>query len=242
MPTAIELCRNFGLLGFAVVTLATPALAQQMPEDDVTPETTEDDDRAEGPSTADPDVKPEAPVPVVPNPAQDVRTYAGVGSGVAYAERGVGEFGGSMSLSASKGVFNVSADPMVGYFLFDNIELSGSLGVRHLAVEGQTSDQFALLVEPSVHLPINDGLFWYGGLGVGFALADTSGSDFDSGLAIAPRTGVQLLLGRSGLLNLGGRYSAVFSDVDTNVGPLAGEAVLAFVNTFELQAGYTVMF
>jgi hypothetical protein len=53
---------------------------------------------------------------------------------------------------------------------------------------------------------------------------------------------VQILLGRSGLLNLGARYSAVFSDVDTRVGPLEGQAVLAFANTFDIQAGYTVMF
>jgi hypothetical protein len=47
----------------------------------------------------------------------------------------------------------------------------------------------------------------------------------ESGFALAPRTGVQILLGRSGLLNLGGRYSAVFSDVESRVGPLEGQAV-----------------
>jgi hypothetical protein len=230
-------------LGF----FASPAFADDDPYDD---DDNKDDQTVtspsggtQGPSTADPTVKPDAPAPEIPNPAEDVRTYAGVGSNVAYAERGVGEFGGSMSLALSNGLFNVSADPSLGYFMFDNVELSGVVGVRHLAVEGETADQVSLMAEPSVHFPINDGLFWVGGVGVGAALADTSGSNFDAGLALAPRTGVQIMLGRSGLLNLGGRYSAVFSDVETPVGgPLDGEALLAFRNTFELQGGYTVMF
>ena len=230
-------------LGF----FASPAFADDDPYDD---DDNKDDDTVtspsggvNGPSTTDPTVKPDAPAPEIPNPAEDVRTYAGVGSDMAYSEKGVGEFGGSMSLALADGLFNASADPTLGYFLWDNLELSGVIGVRHLAVEGESADQLSLMAEPSVHLPINDGLFWVGGVGVGPAVMDTSATKLDSGLALAPRTGVQILLGRSGLLNLGGRYSAVFSDVETNTsGPFEGEALLGFRNTFELQGGYTVMF
>jgi hypothetical protein len=192
--------------------------------------------------TTDPDVKPEAPTVEVPNPAEDVRTYAGVGSKIAYGEVGVAEAGGSLAFSTSNGVMSFSADPTIGYFLFDNVELSGTLGIRHVSLEGENSNQVSLLAEPSLHLPINDGLFWFGGLGLGAAVVDTSQSTYDMGFALAPRTGVQILLGRSGLLNLGGRYSAVVSDVDAEVAPAGGETVLAFVNTFDVQAGYTVMF
>jgi hypothetical protein len=200
----------------------------------------------EGEDPRDEDVKPEAPTPEVPNPAEDAVTYAGVGSNTAYSERGVGEFGGSASFALSNDVLAISADPMVGYFLWDNLQLSGLVGLRHLSVDGQNSDRFSLMAEPSVHIPISndDGLFWVGGLGVGAALGNDVDDDpgVEVGFAMAPRTGVQILLGRSGLLNLGARYSMIFTDAEARVGALEGTTVLAFANTFDVQAGYTVMF
>jgi hypothetical protein len=193
-------------------------------------------------NTADPAVKPDAPSPEIPNPAEDVRTYAGVGSKIAYSEVGVAEAGGSLSFSTSQGTIAFSADPTIGYFLFDNVVLSGTVGIRHISLEGENSNVFSLVAEPSLHFPINDGLFWFGGIGLGAALTDTSQTDSNVGFAFAPRTGIQILLGRSGLLNLGARYSAVFSNVDATVTPAGGETVVAFVNTFDIQAGYTVMF
>jgi hypothetical protein len=192
--------------------------------------------------TTDPDVKPEAPTVELPNPAEDARTYAGVGSKIAYSEVGTAEAGGSLSFSTSSGATTFSADPTIGYFLFDNVELSGTVGLRHLNVEGERSNQISFLAEPSLHIPINDGLFWFAGTGLGAAVLDTSDTTADMGFAFAPRTGIQILMGRSGLLNLGGRYSMVFSDVDARVAPEQGEAVVAFVNTLDIQAGYTVMF
>lgn len=196
----------------------------------------------QGPSTADPVVKPDAPTPEVPNPAEDVRTYAGVGSDTAYAERGVAELGGSAGVSLAQNVVQISADPQIGYFLWDNVELSGLIGVRHASVDGSSSNQYSLLVEPSVHFPINDGLFVAGGVGAGAALLDTTATELDVGFALAPRVGVQFLLGRSGLLNVGARYAAVFSSAEV-VGTIEeGATVLAFQNTLDLQAGYTIMF
>jgi opacity protein-like surface antigen len=194
------------------------------------------------PSTTDPDVKPEAPDVDVPNLVDDVKTYAGVGSDTAYGEQGVVELGGSFGLSAAENSFGISADPFIGYFLIDNIELGATLGVRHSSVGGENANQFALLVEPSFHVPINDGMHYFIGLGIGGALVDTSVTDSDIGVAFAPRTGLQFLIGRSGLLNVGARYSIVLSDVDAQVGVNGGETVLAFDNTFDVQAGYTIMF
>lgn len=205
-----------------------------------------DPEPIEGEDPNDDDVIPEAPTPDVPNPVEDTIEYAGVGSQTAYSERGVGEFGGSASFTLSSDVLSLSADPQIGYFLWDNLQLSGILGVRHLSVEDENSNRFSLMVEPSAHIPIsaNDDIFWMGGLGVGAAFGNDVDRDpgLEAGFALAPRTGVQFLLGRSGLLNLGARYSAIFTDVDTNVGPVQGQAVLGFANTFDIQAGYTVMF
>ena len=202
----------------------------------------DDDHDDELADTFDPDVKPEAPRPELPD-ADGTEVYAGVGSGVAYSTQGTGEFGGAMSFATSPDVLSFSADPMVGYFVFDNIQLSGILGYRHVTVDDASSNRFSALVEPSLHLPITNGLFWAGGLGMGAAFTDGIVDDrFTGGVALAPRTGLQVLIGRSGLLNVGGRYSMVFSDVDTDLEPATGQATLVFANTFEIQAGYTVMF
>lgn len=151
------------------------------------------------------------------------------------------EAGGSLALSTSNGVMTFSADPTVGYFVVDNVELSGTFGLRHVTVEGENSNQFSLIGEPSIHLPINEQLYWFAGLGLGIALVDTSQSTYDLGLAFAPRGGVQILFGRSGLLNLGMRYAAVLSDVDRTSSAGHG-TVLAVVPAFDIQAGYTVIF
>jgi hypothetical protein len=211
-----------------------------------TPEPDPNPEPVEGEDPADEDIKPEAPTPELPNPSEDTVPYAGVGSSTAYSERGVGEFGGSASFALSNDVTAFSADPMVGYFLWDNLQLSGTLGIRHLTVEDEASNRVSLMAEPSVHIPItsDDGLFWVGGLGAGVAVGDDvdDDPDLESGFALAPRTGVQILLGRSGLLNLGARYSMVFTDAEARLRALEGQTVVAFANTFDLQAGYTVMF
>ncbi len=198
----------------------------------------------DGPSTFSEDVKPEPPG-LNPSGAGEVRTYAGVGGGIAYAERGVGEFGGSIGFSSSPGVRSLSADPSVGFFIFDNVQLSAIAGYQHVNLDGEdASNRLSLIFEPSLHTPFNDTLFFALGLGVGPALTDGQADDgsWVGGVAIAPRTGLQLLVGRSGILNLGVRYSAVISGVDADVQVAGGQAILSFVNTLDVQTGYTVMF
>ena len=238
------------LLVWAPVALAqdpTPDDDESNDEDDPNPEeSTPDQAPTPDTSTFDPDTKPEPPTPELPDPAEDTRNYAGVGSSVAYAERGVGEFGGSAAFALSNNLISLSADPMIGYYLWDNMELSGIVGVRHLTLEDDSSNRFSLTLEPSLHVPINEGVFWNVGLGNGIALGDDVDDDpqVEAGYLLAPRAGIQLMVGRSGLVNVGARYSAIFSSLDANLSPTVdqGMAVLAFANTFDIQAGYTVMF
>jgi hypothetical protein len=231
------------------LSVANIALAQ---DDDERDQEEEDARGGDLEDTFDPDNKPDAPTVDIPDPSDEVQSLAGVGSGVAYASRGTGEFGGSFSFALANDVTNLSADPSIGWFLWDNIELSGIIGIRHtsvsadaVAVDGRSqTNQFNFLIEPSAHIPFNDGLFWAVGLGGGLALADNVDDDsgLEAGFALAPRTGLQFLVGRSGLLNLGGRYTMVLSNVESDVDALDGAAVLAFANVFDIQAGYTVMF
>jgi hypothetical protein len=210
----------------------------------------EEEERDDGTSrdpydTYNPELKPEPPEVDLPDPRVETRTLAGVGSGVAYASRGVAEAGGALSFSVANDVLAFAADPMIGYFVLDNFQLSGILGYRHVGVEDDSSNQFSLMIEPSVHLPINNSLFWLGGIGAGAVLADNidNDPDVDAGAALAPRTGIQILVGRSGLVNFGARYSMILTGIDaTTAPPLEGAAVVAFANTFDVQAGYTIMF
>ena len=246
------------LISAAVLVWAPVALAQDpTDEDDIEqtdPSNDQTDPNPEDPtadkaptpdtSTFDPDTKPEPPTPELPNPAEDTRNYAGVGSSVSYAERGVGEFGGSATFALTNNVLSFSADPTLGYFLWDNIQASAILGFRHLTLDDESSNRFSLMVEPSVHVPINEGLFWVVGGGTGLALGDDVDDDpqVEAGWILAPRAGVQLMVGRSGLVNFGARYSAILSSVSADLDELEGVAILAFANTFDIQAGYTVMF
>jgi hypothetical protein len=111
-------------------------------------------------------------------------------------------------------------------------------------VEGEAVSSYSALLEPSVHVPFNEGVFWVLGMGAGAAYTDVLTPELAAGFAMAPRTGLQLLLGRSGIFNIGARDTLIFSEVEiTEDGdPYEGQTVLAFANAFDVQAGYTVMF
>lgn len=78
------------------------------------------------------------------------------------------------------------------------------------------------MVEPSYHLPFSDRLFAFAGLGIGLNYAEDPGVD----LLFRPRLGLDVLVGRSGILK-----PAAFMDVGVNDGLSAGG----------FEAGFTVM-
>lgn len=188
------------------------------------------------------DEVPTPPTPPVPVPEDDVKEYSGVGSNVAYTRAGVVELGGSFAFNGSGDITTVSADPSIGYFLFDNIQASAILGTRVTNLDGETASRFSLVLEPSLHYPFTKTFFGFVGVGGGLATAGGNAQDFRVGGALAPRVGVKFLVGRSGLINVGARQVISFIDADTNYTPYGGNALLAFTNTFDAQVGYTVMF
>lgn len=190
------------------------------------------------------------PVPTPPRPdlpQEEPVEQAGVGSRYAYSRAGVIESGGSLGLSLANEYLAFTADPMIGYFLWDNIQGSAILGVQYVNVGGVSQTRVSLVFEPSFHYPFTDTFFGFIGAGIGAAMVDPAlttpeGDKVGFGTALAPRFGVQTLVGRSGLLNLGARQVLTFVDVDTDVSSYGGQTVLAFSNVFQLQAGYTIMF
>lgn len=232
-------------LAAAAVLSASPALAQ-------TSTTTGSTQRTDGtrrdtvigqgtpsealpPSRSDNDARPPVAAPAVP--AEGVVRQAGVGGTTAYARAGVLEFGGSAGLTYAGDLFNFRLSPTLGWFFMNNVEISGivSLNYARTSTNGVTTHATSLdiLVEPSVHIPLSDVFFIFGGLGLGLAYADGPGAGF----ALAPRVGVNLMVGRSGVftpaLNL---VYSTSGAVDTPQGTL-----LTASTSFGINLGYTVM-
>jgi hypothetical protein len=154
---------------------------------------------------------------------------AGMGSEIAYGDQGVVELGGQFALDIRDELFSIAIAPTLGYFLVDRFELTLIPIVRILRTEdgvsgnSETFVQVAALLEPSYHLPITDDLFVFGGLGIGFTYEEGPGFAF----LLRPVLGLDVMVGRSGILKPAG-----FIDVGFGDGAIGGG----------FQAGYTVMF
>lgn len=185
---------------------------------------------------SDNDPRPPVASPMTPNVGGVVK-QAGVGGPTAYGRTGVVELGGSAGFSAADNYTRFELSPSVGYFVADNLQMS-VLGVFNYfnlddAVVGDSSaTEFKLLLEPSYHLPFSNSLFGFLGLGAGANYISE-----DVGFAVQPRLGVNVLVGRSGVLTPA--FNVAYSTVDavrTGAGTL-----LAVRTTYGVNIGYTVM-
>jgi hypothetical protein len=195
----------------------------------------------EGTTLSTTDHSPESQEPQPPNQVDveelqsteraEVSLGAGEGSTVAYASATVVELGGSLALTHASETTTFRIAPSVGYFVVDNIELTlfPDLTILHVGGDegggegdGATDVTFGAMLEPSYHMPFNDDLFGFLGVGFGLRYADDPGVDF----ALRPRLGMDIMVGRSGILK-----PAVFLDIGANDGLTQGG----------FEAGFTVM-
>ncbi|MDQ3031837.1 MAG: hypothetical protein M3Y87_05420 [Myxococcota bacterium] len=149
-----------------------------------------------------PDAYPE---PAMVNPEGEgidveIVDQAGVGGTIAYGRQGVIELGGSVGLYWAQHLFQFNVSPQLGVFVTDNFQISAIVDVRYANTEdgdGNRTDStaFTFLAEPSYHLPVAETLFIFGGLGLGPAY-----NGLDAGFALQPRVGVNVLVGRSGII------------------------------------------
>jgi hypothetical protein len=157
-----------------------------------------------------------------------VATGAGVGSDIAYASRGIVELGGTLALTHQSQTTIFRLAPSVGYFIVDNLELTlfPELLVTNVDGDGDDDDQTDVSVggtiEPSYHVPFTDRLLGFAGLGLGVRYADDPGVD----VFLRPRLGMDVMVGRSGILK-----PAAFLDIGVNDGLTSGG----------IEVGFTVM-
>lgn len=181
------------------------------------------DDTPTPPGGPPPDVR-------VPNEVE-VAKNAGVGSDLAYASRSVVEMGGVLALRHQSETTQFRVAPSIGYFFADNLQLTlfPDLTITRIGADdgdagegAQTDWSVGAVLEPSYHMPFNDRLLAFVGLGVGLNFAEDPTVD----LLFRPRLGLDVLAGRSGILK-----PAAFMDVGLADGLAAGG----------LEAGYTIM-
>lgn len=186
--------------------------------------------------TSDNDPLPEVATPGLP--AGGIVEQAGVGGKVGYGRAGVLELGGSAGLTAATDLTQVNVSPSLGWFVADNLELTGILDLAYAKAGDSDGMITTLLVEPSYHLPFNRSTFGFLGMGLGGSYVDGPGLGF----AVAPRVGANVMIGRSGVLtpSLSWQYTTHDTmDVDTGNGT-SGQ-LLVVSSALRANIGYTVM-
>jgi hypothetical protein len=183
--------------------------------------------------------------PQLPSPLQHyenhIRKQAGVGSDIPYARRGVLELGGGLTWLVSERGMNLTLSPTIGWFLSDNFEMSALVQLSHYRIalthedtEDHENTFVTGLIEPSLHIPIADAILLFGGVGLG-ATYETEHSH--TGLALAPRLGLNALIGRSGVLS----PSISWNWSSNHTLPTPQGTLLAVNSTYSANMSYTVM-
>jgi hypothetical protein len=182
---------------------------------------------------SDNDVQPEVAAPG--GPAGGIVSQAGVGGVVGYGRAGVLELGGSAGFALASEYRSMSLSPTVGWFIADNLELSAILSIENIKNGENSSTLWSALVEPSYHVPFNRTMFGFLGFGAGAAHV----SGLGTGFAVAPRLGMNFMVGRSGVLtpSLAYQYTTIKSEMDVN----NNVTVVALTSAVKFNVGYTAM-
>ena len=230
-----------GLLGTIVMLVPVAAFADEPVPNSGTPEATAPPTPSGQlpPAQSDQDVAPPVPTPNIPGLSGDIVEQAGVGGNVGYGRAGVLELGGAAGLTLAQDIRAVNFSPSIGWFLVDNLELSAILDVTNLKAGGEDATLWSALAEPSFHLPFNRPMFGFLGVGVGAAYV----SQLGTGLAVAPRIGMDVMVGRSGILRPSLAYEYTTHDATgfTDAQGNTNVTLVAISSALRFNIGYSTM-
>jgi hypothetical protein len=186
------------------------------------------------PAESSHDPKPAVPTLTAGDKTPSVVEQAGVGGPVAYGRGGVLELGGGLTWSQTTNDTLLAVTPTIGWFFADNLEVSAIAQVNYNRLSGAAAQTYVTgLIEPSVHVPVSDTTFLFGGWGFGA----TYNRGVGTGFAMAPRLGMNVLVGRSGILTPSATMNwSSNSAIQTPQGTL-----VAVSTTWGANIGYTVM-
>jgi len=148
------------------------------------------------------------------------------------------ELGGSAGFAFASEYRNLSLSPSIGWFLADNLELSAILRISNIKAGDSSQTLWSALLEPSYHVPLNRSMFGFAGLGVGASHV----SGIGTGFALAPRAGMNFMIGRSGVLTpaITYQYTTIGSDMD-GAGGTSTVTVVSLTSAVLFNIGYTAM-
>ncbi len=216
-------------LAAMMLTVSTAAYAQNNTIGNGTPS------QSLPPSRSDNDPRPQVASPTLP--PEGVVQQAGVGGTTGYGRAGVLEVGGSAGLTFAGDLLALRIAPTIGWFFMNNVELSGIVSLNYARTSSGNTTTHAtslnIFVEPSLHIPLNRMFFLFGGLGVGLAYADGPGAGF----ALAPRLGVNVMVGRSGVFT----PAVTFVYSTSGAVETAQGTLLTASTSLGINLGYTVM-
>lgn len=214
----------------AVTLASVPVLADDASKKTAPPTAKED----LPPATDDRDPAPPVAEPGAMEMADGVIDQAGIGGVVGYGRAGVLELGGSAGLMIASDVRILNASPSIGWYVVDNIELTGILSVSNIEVADNSVTVWSALLEPSYHFPVNRSMFAFAGLGVGASYV----SELGAGVAVAPRLGINMMVGRSSVLTPSISYEYTTHDVDDEMENVSTAQVSS---AMRVNVGYTAM-
>jgi hypothetical protein len=216
------------------LALAAPVLA----DDEQTVPATPQENLPVAESTFPPPSSNSVPAPTVAAPTVEptVVEQTAVTEDVGYARRGVFEVGAHAGMMLAPGFRNVNISPMLGWFVSDNIELSAIAGVSNIKAGDQSTTVWSALIEPSYHMPLGRTTFGFFGAGVGAAYV----SGLGPGVAVTPRIGAKVLVGRSGVLtpSLSYEYTSHNGGTEEEMENITRAAVSSAIR---INIGYTAM-
>ncbi|MDQ3364947.1 MAG: hypothetical protein M3680_05920 [Myxococcota bacterium] len=225
-----------------LMAASTVAFAQtpddSAPDDTGTPGSTAPPTAGENLPTpqSDNDTAPPVASPGATLPPGGIVSQAGIGGVVGYGRAGVLELGGSAGFAFASEYRNISFAPSIGWFLADNLELSAILNISNIKAGDNSQTLWSALIEPSYHIPLNRSMFAFAGLGVGASHV----SGIGTGFALAPRAGMNFMIGRSGVLspNISYQYTTIDSGMDGGAGTVT---VVSLTSAVLFNIGYTAM-
>ncbi|MCX5743632.1 MAG: hypothetical protein NT062_14165 [Proteobacteria bacterium] len=182
-------------------------------------------------SKSDHDEQPAVASPQLPSGG--LVSQAGVGGVVGYGRAGVLELGGSAGIQLATDYRSMNFSPTFGWFLADNLEISLIGTVANIKVVDSSATVWSALVEPSYHLPFNRSMFGFLGAGIGASYV----SNLGTGLAVAPRLGMNFMVGRSGVLTPSVSYQYTSHDAMTT----DNITIVAVSSSVRFNVGYTAM-
>jgi hypothetical protein len=192
-----------------------------------------DDAAGQAPAAASPAqtataASPESPYDVAIAPAPPLPRVAPAND---YGHAGQFELGGAFGVTVASDVRDLSGALSFGRFVADHLKLSATASVAHLQAGARSATLWSLLVEPSYHLRLDHRTFGVLCMGVGAAYEHQLGTGF----AVAPRIGVNFLVGNRGVVTPALAYEYVTHRALNGAEDLA---VAAVTGALRIQLGY----